>query len=119
MKIVPLNRLLIQPTVQCKWIEQHKTIEFVLDEATQRSFEMCWQAYTEFTINAEIVLSTDESETPTASIISFLNSAVGRRFELHNDDVIFALLAGADFIQKKYPQFTIQCGRPNLKWSID
>ncbi len=103
MKIVPLNRLLIQPTVQCKWIEQHKTIEFLLDENMQRLFASVWQAYLAFSCQ-ELVL--------------FLDSDVGRSYELHNHDILFALLAGADFIYHKYPQFQIAFQQPNLTWSI-
>ena len=103
MRVVPLNRLLIQPTVQLSWIEQHRRIEFVLDAALQALFNRLWSLY-----------QADSAVTVPA----FLTSASAQPFNLVDDDRLFALLVGADYIQKKYPQFRVELGQANLVWAI-
>ena len=110
MRIVPANRLLIQPTVQCKWIEQHNTIEFILDDVVQQRFQACWAGYCE---------RNWQKPGEEATLANFLSSKIGRSFECHNDDAVFSLMAGADFIQHKYSSFHLKFQQPNLVWSIE
>ena len=101
--MVPLTRLLIQPTGQLSWIEQHRGIEFVLDAALQAQFNQLWSLY-----------QTDSAGTVPA----FLKTAVAQPFNLVDDDRLFALLVGADYIQQKHPQFRVELGQANLIWVI-
>ncbi len=103
MKYVPENRLLIQPTVQLKWIEQHQSIEFKLPEELQRSFDEIWCAY---------------CAGGHENIASFLADSKSHHFELHQHDALFALLTGADYISNLYDSFQCKVLAPNLVWSI-
>jgi len=103
VRIVPLNRLLNQPTVQLKWIEQHKQIEFVLDKGVQLAFEQVWKLF---------------QESHAASLFEFLNSEDLEQFCLVEDDHLFALLTGADYIINRYPDFSYELNQPNLVWAI-
>ena len=103
MRLVPANRLLIQPTVQRQWLEQHQTIELQLSEAAQRSFQTLW---TQFLHSA------------AANPFAFINCAAAQPYCLHEDDLNFALLVGAAHIRERYPQFTMRFFQPALVWSI-
>jgi hypothetical protein len=101
MQKVPVNRLLIQPTVQLKWLEQHKRIEFLVSARLQSEFLWLWrkmgsQRFSEFVVQKET-----------------------EAYELYNNDHLFALLTGADYIRALYPSFAVECHQPNLVWSIE
>jgi hypothetical protein len=102
MKIVPVNRLLLQPTVQLKWIEQHDEIEFEISEEDQLRFKDVWQAF----------------KTSQATLPEFLNDPIYFEFNLHEDDTLISLLTGADYISQKYPEFQLSFLKPNLVWSV-
>lgn len=104
MRIVPENRLLIQPTVQLKWIEQHGAIEFQLSETDQAEFLARWAHFT---------------KSDLSSLHDYLNTDEVVGADLFENDKLFALLTGADFIRQKYEQF--QCGVENsrLVWRIE
>ena len=103
MKIVPENRLLIQPTVQMHWIEQHGSIEFMISETDQELFDAVWQLY---------------QSSGVRSLVDFLMLEQARPLELQENDQLFALLCGADFIRNHYPSFKYQIGPKNLVWTI-
>lgn len=48
----------------------------------------------------------------------FLISADALAWTLHNDDTLFALLTGADYISQRYPSFEVQIQSGRLIWSI-
>lgn len=102
MKIVPLNRLLIQPTVQRQWIDQHQTLEFQIDSPLQRRFQQLWTCF-------------QECSQPMAQ---FMVSDQSAWFNLSEEDHLFALLVGADHLNNRYPHFSIHYLQPNLLWSI-
>ncbi len=104
MRVVPENRLLIQPTVQRKWLLQHRTIEFVLPMSVQQTYWQIWQAY-------------QDSGYP--SLHDYLNSDVASELALHECDQIFALMVGADAMHQEFAVFRQSLNRPNLVWSID
>jgi hypothetical protein len=103
MRIVPENRLLLQPTIQLKWIEQHGEIEFVQPKPVLRTFEQVWTTF---------------AQGALGSIPEFLATNEGRSFYLHENDRVFSLLVGADFILKKHPCFCQDFSKTNLIWSI-
>jgi hypothetical protein len=103
MKIVPINRLLLQPTVQLKWIEQHGEIEFIQPKSILETYQLVWAAYIQ--------------SQPT-HVVDFLDSKLGRDFQLHEQDEVFSLLVGADYIRKKHPCFHQNFSKPNLIWTI-
>lgn len=102
MRLVPMNRLLIQPTVQLKWLEQHGSIEFILEEGVLERFEKLWELLR-------------QTKTP---FNDFLISDDATEWSLHDDDSVFALLTGADYISNRYPSFTAECYDGRLFWSI-
>lgn len=101
MKYVPLNRLLIQPTVQMKWLEQNGSIEFLIEAALQDEFLALRSAMGELRFP------------------EFVRSPLSEAYDLHEKDHLFALLMGVDYIQKKYPNLSVKAHQPNLVWSID
>lgn len=100
MRVVPANRLLIQPTVQLKWFQQHGELEFVLEDALQLRF---LQAWTEF-------------QASHNSLISFLNDPANLHYRFYEDDHLFALITGADFIASHAGPLDIRIHQPNLTW---
>lgn len=100
MQRVPLDRLLIQPTVQLKWIEQHREIEFLISTRLQNEFSELW------------------SKLGTARFADFVQSEHATEYQLHNRDHLFALLTGADYIRALHPSFAIKAHQPNLLWTI-
>ncbi|WP_196158064.1 hypothetical protein [Reinekea sp. G2M2-21] len=104
MRVVPENRLLIQPTVQRKWILQHRTIEFVLPLSVQQTYWQIWQQY---------------QDTGYPSLHDYLNSDAASALALHECDQIFALMVGADAMRREFAVFWQSLNRPNLVWSID
>lgn len=104
MKNVPLDRLLIQPTVQLSWIEQHRELFFQYDEDLLAEFFELWTEY---------------KTSQCFNIADYLNSANGRRRELHEDDHLFALLVGADYISTRHPTFTAEKQNALMCWQID
>jgi hypothetical protein len=100
---VPLNRLLIQPTVQLSWLTQHRCIEFVLDAHLQGQFQSLWSLY--------------RDDSP-AQLPEFLSRPAVQAFNLVNHDRLFALLVGADYIQRQHESFSVDFGQANLVWSL-
>lgn len=100
MQNVPLNRLLNQPTVQLKWIEQHKEIEFQVSEKLQNQFLIVWKLISE------------------VRLAEFVKMDAAIEFQLHDHDHLFALLTGADYIRELHPSFAIRLHQPNMVWSI-
>jgi len=103
VRVVPRNRLLIQPPVQLSWLEQHRRIEFVLDEPVKRQFQRLWSLY--------------QDDKP-ADMPAFLSRPAVQAFNLVNHDQLFALLVGADYIQRQYGTFAVDSGHANLAWAI-
>lgn len=103
MRLVPENRILIQPSVQLQWLEQNRTIEFVLTETQQKKFQEIWKIY---------------QQSHTTSLVDFLNSDTALALELFDDDLNFSLLTGADYIGQRHANFTQQFFQPELVWSL-
>ncbi len=103
MKNVPLNRLLIQPTVQLKWIEQHREIELMLTADLQLRFDRLWKCY---------------KNSQFGHIHAFLNSDLACQLNLVEDDELFALVVGADYIASHHNSFGYVINQPNLVWRI-
>lgn len=103
MRVVPETRILIQPTVQLKWIEQHRSIEFQLNAQQQNDFKKIWLMY---------------EQSGQRSVAQFLNSSVGFSQALFEEDLNFSLLIGADHIHQRYETFQMRFHQPELIWSI-
>jgi hypothetical protein len=103
LRQVPLNRLLIQPTVQLSWIEQHRELDFEVSYELRIDFFDVWHQY---------------SESEAQSIDAFLLTDVGRVWELHERDHLFALLVGADYIRSRHASFQATEQGPFLRWAI-
>lgn len=102
MQFVPQTKLLIQPRVQLSWIEQHGWIQFQLEEALISRFQHCWQLMT-----SDGVFFKDYIRQPHST-----------EWQLEEDDSLFALLIGADWIKQKYPSFEIDTNASRLTWRI-
>lgn len=103
MRIVPIGRVLIQPTVQLGWLKQHGQIEFALDTAVQQQFMRIW---------------TDYRKAGRSSLVTFLNHPETDGYQLYENDVLFALLTGADYISNIHPDLCIRACQPNLIWTL-
>jgi hypothetical protein len=103
MRIVPTNRLLLQPTIQLKWIEQHGEIEFIQPKSILDTYHLVWSAF---------------ALSRFSHVVDFLTSELAKEYQLHEQDEVFSLLVGADYIQKKHPCFNQDFTKPNLIWSI-
>jgi len=103
VRVVPLNRLLIQPTVQLSWLERHRRIEFVLDTHLQAEFYRLWALY--------------RADGP-GDLPEFLSRPALQPFNLVHHDRLFALLVGADYILRQYETFSVDFGQANLVWTI-
>ena len=100
MQRVPLNRLLNQPTVQLKWLEQHQSLEFDIPASLQQRFLQLWP------------------DVAKIGLARFVQQPQAQDYQLYNDDLLFALLAGADYILARQPSFTAQLSDSYLIWTI-
>ncbi|EAR09082.1 hypothetical protein [Reinekea blandensis] len=103
MRVVPANRLLIQPTVQLSWIRQHGDLEFVVAKDVQDRFLRAWTRYR-------------ASDHP--SLAAFLADDQTLELALHEDDAVFALLTGADTIESALGPLRMATHQPNLTWTL-
>lgn len=103
MRMVPPNRLLLQPTIQKQWLEQYGEIEFQLAEPTQIQFQQIWNRF---------------QESHFKTLAEFVASMQAKDLDLHEQDELFSLLVGAAFIQQHYANFSQRFLQPNLVWSI-
>lgn len=102
MKIVPINRLLLQPTIQQQWLDQNGEIEFELAEGIQKTYQQAWQLF-----------QTGGFQT----LAQFVSSEEALAFELHERDEVISLLVGADHMAQRYENFHQKFFQPNLVWS--
>lgn len=103
MRVVPGDRLLIQPTVQLSWIRQHGELEFQVPAELQAQFRVLWQRY---------------QATALPTVGDFVKDAQAQPFLLHENDQLFALLVGADYITSHLGPVDILTGQPNLLWRL-
>lgn len=100
MQTVPFNRLLNQPTVQLKWLEQHRSIEFVVPAELRQRFMHLWP------------------QVEATRLALFVQQDQAQSYRLYDDDPLFALLAGADYITTRHASFQVAEARQRLIWSI-
>lgn len=104
MRVVPANRVLIQPTIQYRWLEQHKTIEFSIDAELMTTFLRLWQFYL-------------EQHCPAP--VHFFNLLIEQGYELYDQDALFSLLSGAIYAHQQEAPFSVGRFEHRLTWSID
>ena len=103
MRVVPADRLLIQPTVQLSWIRQHGNLEFVVSADVQDRFLQAWSRY---------------RASGHLTLVAFLADDQTLDLALHEDDAVFALLTGADAIESALGPLRMATHQPNLTWTL-
>ncbi|MBU2862270.1 hypothetical protein KO489_00285 [Reinekea forsetii] len=103
MQQVPIDKILVQPTVQYRWLAQHGWIEFNLPEQLLSSFTKVWQLY--------------RSKNPD-SVCEFLNDTEITPFYLQENDVLFSLFTGAQYALSQNSQFQIDINGCKMYWRI-
>lgn len=103
MRQVPENRLLLQPTLQAQWLEQHRLLEFILPAALQSQFASLWQSY---------------QSAGCCSLVAYLNTEAALCLELYDKDKLFALLVGTDFVSRRFFNFSFTIHQPALVWRL-
>ncbi|MFQ3231680.1 hypothetical protein [Reinekea sp.] len=104
MQKVPIDKILIQPTVQYRWLEQNGSIEFSLPTEVLEKIASLWQLYLE-------ALPTNPSD--------FLQTSNVASFELFNDDLLFALFTGASYALTRTEAFQLTIKDTQMLWSIN
>jgi hypothetical protein len=103
MQNVPLSKILIQPTVQWRWLEQHGILKFSVPKELLSQFDSLWQHY----------LSARPVELPM-----FLAQTRVSCFDLVNDDLLFALFTGASYALAQDDSFELKIFNTEMIWQI-
>lgn len=104
MQKVPIDKILIQPTVQYRWLEQNGMIEFSLEEAVLIEFNRLWQLY---------------CECLPIPVTEFLTLTKVEPFNLTNHDLLFALFTGASYALAQTSSFRLNIDHTRMTWLID
>lgn len=96
MRIVPLNKLLLQPRVHLQWMRQDNLLRFVVGEDLAHHFDGLWRAY----VGAGY-------PPPTAFL---------EQHPLTEDDHLFALFAGAVFAREHLPDLAVEIEDNAVVW---
>lgn len=103
MQKVPIDKILIQPTVQYRWLEQNGTIEFSLPTTLLVQFADLWQLYLDASpVKPSEFLQADNIET----------------FDLVNNDLLFALFTGASYALTQTESFRLNIKAAQMTWTI-
>lgn len=96
MRQVPLDKIFIQPRVHLHWLEQAGTVRFNVGPELADRFETVWRAY-------------ESAGCPPPA--EFLD-----QHSLAEDDLMFALFAGAVHARAHRPEFWVDTDPDAVVW---